>query len=167
MHVVVQQSCFVSWITRWCQDILSISIVVNPLRFLSVLCCFADLLTSQRSIRRNTLPRPDISTHSLRPPQPTQSYILCILYTHINFTYSLYRLRRRWGLHLFEAGAADAPNFSLSPSTTHSYIHSLSCTHTYTECGPSDGLHEWWSITATDIESRCYLMNPWGVSVCL
>lgn len=43
--------------------------------------------------------------------------------------------------------------------------HTQPHTHKHTQWGPSDGLHEWWSITATDIESKCYLMNPWGVAV--
>lgn len=94
---------------------------------------WAACIISQQRIGRNTLPQPDVSTHSLRPPQPTQPFVLCFFYTHINITYSLHRLSSWWGLHLFEAGAAGASNSSLSSSSTHThtFTHSLTCAHTH------------------------------------
>lgn len=54
-----------------------------------------------------------------------------------------------------------APPIPLCRTGAHIY------SHTYAQRGPSDGFHEWWSITPSRFESTCYLMNPWGAALCL
>lgn len=138
MHAVVQQSLFVSWIIRWCQDILSISIVVNPLRVLSVLCCFDDLLTSQRSIRRTDV---GVCTYTLPQTSTTHTKLHPV---HLVHTHKFYLVFTDWGagevyiylrlvlLMLPISLCHPQPHtrtFAHSPAHTHtqSVVHQMAC----------------------------------------
>lgn len=135
MHAVVQQSLFVSWIIRWCQDILSISIVVNPLRVLSVLCCFDDLLTSQRGIRRT-----DVGVCTCTLPQTstthTKLHPVLLVHTHTFYLQSL-QIEEQVRFTFIWGWCCWCSQF-LSVTLSHTLVHSLTLLHTH--------IHRVWSI---------------------